>query len=307
MTRHIRTQLLQVTALIMLACSISACAHVPQNLGVGRNEQNAVGPQYNTTHVYVAPGTLGAFTDSWKVTFGGTSTAVSLVNVTPTPSETKSQLILSPVGTLSVFEFQTPVPYPFGAERTGWLVRNIDDGVLAARASGAKVVVTPFPDPIGRDAVIQFPGGINTQIYWHTTPPSYPPLATLPENRVYVSDDAASEFLSSYLGFTGGAITADDRQVDAEEIGLPGQTYRRVRISSPFGETVAMVTDGHVPFPFGRETAGYRVEDLHVTLDKARAAGATVLWGPQRSAERDSAILQFPGGYIAEIHDTVPR
>ena len=50
----------------------------------------AVGPQYDTTHV--------------------------LTDVTPTPSKTTSELVLSPVGSLSVFDYQTPIPYPFGQE-----------------------------------------------------------------------------------------------------------------------------------------------------------------------------------------------
>jgi hypothetical protein len=37
------------------------------------------------------------------------------------------------------------------------------DYVVAIRA--------PFDDPIGRDAVIQWSGGANMQLYWHTTPP----------------------------------------------------------------------------------------------------------------------------------------
>src|SRR3954454_23940094 len=131
----------------------------------------AVGPQYDTTHVYVEPGKVPALTSSWKATFGGTSTAVSVTDVTPTPSRTKSRLIFSPVGTLSVFDFQTPIPYPFGAERTGWLVTNMATGIRQARASGASVIVSPFRDPVGLDAVIQFPGGVNTQLYWHTTAP----------------------------------------------------------------------------------------------------------------------------------------
>ncbi|MGW5465365.1 hypothetical protein [Streptomyces sp. NPDC003996] len=49
---------------------------------------------------------------------------------------------------------------------------NMDSGIQQARASGASVIVAPFPDPVGRDAVIQFPGGVNTQLYWHTTPPA---------------------------------------------------------------------------------------------------------------------------------------
>jgi hypothetical protein len=38
------------------------------------------------------------------------------------------------------------------------------------------------------------------------------------------------------------------------------------------------------------------------TLGKAKTAGATVLVGPYTASGRDAAIVQFPGGYIAEIH-----
>jgi predicted enzyme related to lactoylglutathione lyase len=47
---------------------------------------------------------------------------------------------------------------------------------------------------------------------------------------------------------------------------------------------------------------GYEVRDLAETLRKAEAAGVTVLVPPFRSDGRDAAIVQFPGGYIAEIH-----
>ncbi|MFD7834745.1 hypothetical protein [Streptomyces sp. NPDC059761] len=45
-------------------------------------------------------------------------------------------------------------------------------GVRLARQSGAQLVVEPFDDPIGRDAIVQFPGGVNAQLYWHTKAPS---------------------------------------------------------------------------------------------------------------------------------------
>jgi hypothetical protein len=308
MKLHVGAPLLRVViGAVLLALPACSPAHPPQGTARPPYQQIAVGPQYDSTHVYVAPGTVDAFTASWEATFGGTHTATSVVDVTPTPSQTKSELILSPVGTLSVFDFQIPIPYPFGAERTGWLMKNFDQGVGHARASGAAVIVTPFNDPIGRDAVIEFPGGVNTQIYWHTTAPSYAPLATLPENRICVSSDAASAFLRAYATFTSGMIASDDRHADASEIGRPNQTYRRVKISSPFGDTVAMITDGHLPYPFGREITGYTVAHLDVTLAKATAAGATVLWGPYSSAARHSAIVRFPGGYIAEIHDPLSR
>src|SRR5580698_5600382 len=131
----------------------------------------AVGPQYDTTHVYVAPEDFDKFVASLLATFGGTTTKQGVFTVTPTPSKTMSQLVLTPVGSVSVFGFKTPVPYPFGVERTGYLVTNLDAAVRAAQADGADVPVSPFDDPIGRDAVIQWPGGVNMQLYWHTTPP----------------------------------------------------------------------------------------------------------------------------------------
>lgn len=147
----------------------------------------AVRPQYDTTHVYVAPADVDRFVSSFLATFGGHSTKQLAATVTPTPSSATAQLLQTPVGTVSLFGFKTPVPFPFGAERTGYLVTDIDVAIKAALATGADVLVTPFPDPIGRDAIIQWPGGVNTQIYWHTKPPSYAAFKTVPENRVYIS------------------------------------------------------------------------------------------------------------------------
>src|SRR6476620_8491157 len=93
----------------------------------------AVGPQYDSTHVYVTPDDFDRFVASFLATFGGTTTKQVVANVTPTPSSTLSQLILTPVGTISVFGYKTPVPYPFGVERTGYLVNDIDAAVSAAR------------------------------------------------------------------------------------------------------------------------------------------------------------------------------
>ena len=63
-----------------------------------------------------------------------------------------------------------------------------------------------------------------------------------------------------------------------------------------------LVTDGHLPWPYGRELTGYEVKDLPGTLAKAKASGAAVLVEPYTSDGRAAAMVQFPGGYIAEIH-----
>jgi predicted enzyme related to lactoylglutathione lyase len=267
----------------------------------------AVGPQYDTTHVYVAPEDFDRFVASLLATFGGTTTKQGVFTVTPTRSSTKSQLVLTPVGSVSVFGFKTPIPYPFGLERTGYLVTDMDEAIRAAKATGADVFVAPFNDPIGRDAIIQWPGGVNTQLYWHTTPSSYAPLQTIPENRVYVSPDRVDAFVRSFLAFSHGSVVSDDARAPGVEIGRPAETYRRVRIESKFGKLTAFVTDGHLPYPYGRELTGYEVMNLAETLTKAKAAGADVLVPPYKTDERDAVVVRFPGGYIAEIHSVAKK
>src|SRR5258705_4661028 len=156
-----------LTIAILLGSSTVAFAQAP----VTETPTVAVGPQYDTMHVYVAPDDFDRFVKSFSATFGGTTSQQGVIQVTPTPSKTMSQLVLTPAGTVSVFGFKTPIPFPFGEERTGYLVTGMDEAARLAKATGADVLVAPFADPIGRDAVIQWPGGVNTQLYWHTTPP----------------------------------------------------------------------------------------------------------------------------------------
>ncbi len=285
---------------LVLAFSVSAaCA---QARSAKATPEVAVGPQYDSTHVYVLPGDVDAFVKAFLGTFGGTSTKQVVVTVTPTASSTISQLLQTPVGTVSLFGFKTPIPYPFGAERTGYLVTDLDKAIEAAKATGADVLVDPFPDAIGRDAVIQWPGGINTQLYWHTTKPSYAPFQTVPENRVYVSPERVADFLRSFLAFSHGKIASDDPHAPGVEIGRPADTYRRIRVESLFGKLTVFVTDGHLPYPYGRELTGYEVDSLAETLEKAKSLGVTILVEPYSADGRTAAMIEFPGGYVAEIH-----
>jgi hypothetical protein len=169
-----------------------------------------------------------------------------------------------------IFAFQTPIPFPFGQERTGYLVTDMDRAIKAARAAGAKVLVQPFQDPIGIDSVIQWPGGVKMQLYWHFKPSTNPPFETIPDNRVYVARNQADNFVRSFLTFSGGRVIADDKRADA------GETYRRIRITSLFGNVQVSVIDGHLPYPFGHEVTGYEVQDLSATLKKAQAAGVKI-------------------------------
>jgi predicted enzyme related to lactoylglutathione lyase len=262
----------------------------------------AVGPQYDTTHVYIARNDFDAFAKSFVATFGGQASKVMTSTVTPTPSSTQFQSIRTPVGALSAFAFSTPIPFPFGQERTGYLVSDMDRAIKAARAAGAAIVVEPFKDPIGMDAVIEWPGGLKMQLYWHFTASTYDPFVTIPENRVYVSQDRADALVRSFTRFSNGKVTTEKRDADGTEIGCPGEVYRRIRLESAFGKMQIMVTDGHLPYPFGYETTGYEVKDLQGTLDKANSAGVKMLSAPTQVDARRSVIVGFPGGYIAEIH-----
>src|SRR6201993_3244441 len=138
---HMKRFLISVAAL----CSLVAAFAMPADSNFG------VGAQYDTTHVYVQPEDFDKFVASLVATFGGNTTKQGVFTVTPTPSKTMSQLVLTPVGTVSVFGFKTPIPYPFGAERTGYLVTDMDQAIGSAKAHNADVLVAPFPDPIGRD------------------------------------------------------------------------------------------------------------------------------------------------------------
>jgi hypothetical protein len=290
---HRRMRMMQVAAILAVAACLTP---------VAKAEPVAVGAQYGTAHVYVAAEDMDRFAASFLATFGGISSQPAVVTVTPTPSSTNWQALTTPVGLVSLFAFKTPLPYPFGQERTGYLVTDMDAAVRAAKEHGAAIVVAPFPDAIGSDAVVQWPGGVNMQLYWHRKPPSNPPLRTVPENRVYVAPEAADNFIRSFVGFADGKVVSDNGRAPGAEIGRPGDVYRRVRIETAFGKVTVLVTDGHLPYPFGRETMGYEVADLSETLTKAKTSGASVLVDSFKSDGRDAAVVQFPGGYIAEIH-----
>jgi hypothetical protein len=190
----------------------------------------AVGPQYDTTHVYIAPEEFDRFSDALVATFGGTKSQAAVINITPTPSETMWQAVFTPVGTFSVFGFKTPIPYPFGIERTGYLVSDFDAAIDSAKANHADVVVTPFPDPIGRDAIIAWPGGVYMQLYWHRTPSNYASLQTVPENRVYISPDRTDDFVRDFGAFAQAKVISDDHKAPGIEIGRPNDVYRRARM-----------------------------------------------------------------------------
>ena len=166
---------------------------------------------------------------------------------------------------------------------------------VGAQADKADVLVSPSNDPVERDAVVQWLGGVNMQLYWDTPPPSYPALKTIPENRVYVSPERADSFTCSFLEFSHGKVLkvlSDDPHASFIEI-RASDTIRQIRITSRFGLLTVFVTDGHLAYPYGREMTEYEVANLGRTLKKAKAAGATVLVEPYSFGDRRAAMAEI--------------
>jgi hypothetical protein len=294
-------------ALAFLLTGNLACAFVAEPEQASAAANVAVAPQYTTTHVYVAPEDFDGFVASIIATFGGMKSKRITFQATPTPSQTISQLVFTPVGNFSVFGYTTPIPYPFGVEAIGCLVTDMNAALAAAKTQGADVTVAVFPDPIGRDAIVEWPGGAHMQFYWHKATPDYPALQSVPETHVYVSADRAEAFVKGYVEFAQGKVSSDEKQAPGVEIGHPSEDYRRVRIESAFGKLIVFVTDGQLPYPYGREAAGFEVTDLTETLDKAKAAGATMLVAPYIADKRKVTLVRFPGGFVAEIHSPINK
>jgi hypothetical protein len=117
-----------------------------------------------------------------------------------------------------------------------------------------------------------------------------------------VSTNRVEAFLRSFLRFSHGKVVSDNPHAPGIEIGRPKESYRRIRIESTFGKLTVLVTDGHLPYPYGRETTGYEVANLPDTLAKAKAGGVEILVAPYTADQRHAAFVKFPGGYVAEIH-----
>ncbi len=119
-----------------------------------------------------------------------------------------------------------------------------------------------------------------------------------------MSADRADEFVRDFLCFSNGKVVSDDRRAPGIEIGRPAGSYRSILLESLFGKINVLVTDGHLPYPYGHELAGYEVAALSHILEKAQAAGARILVPPYSSRGRQASLIEFPGGYIAELHSS---
>ena len=101
----------------------------------------------------------------------------------------------------------------------------------AARHAGADVLVKTFPDPIGRDVVIQWPGGVDMQLYWHTTRAVLPAAADHSREPRLPLGRPGRRLHAQLPGLLRTARwSPTTRSAPGVEIGRPGDTYRRIRI-----------------------------------------------------------------------------
>src|SRR5437899_9580088 len=90
-----------IKALTLAVMLVASAATAGAQTSVSRASVPGVAPQYDTTHVYVAPDDFDRFVTSFVATFGGSTSKQGVFTVTPTPSSTMSQLMFTPVGTVS--------------------------------------------------------------------------------------------------------------------------------------------------------------------------------------------------------------
>lgn len=210
---------------VILVCSAVVTPLKVQEVGTAAKSAVAVGRQYATAHVYVASQDLDRFVQSFLATFYGSKSQPALLKITPTPSKTSREAVTTSVGVLSAFAFKTPIPYPFGSERTGYLVTDMDAAVKSAIAHGADLQVAAFPDVIGSDALIEWPGGVRTQLFWHTTLPKVLPLKSIPESLAYFSPVRGDVLIRDFLAFAQGNVISDEADAPGFAIGRVVGTY----------------------------------------------------------------------------------
>src|SRR5262245_21427066 len=112
-----KMRVINALALAILLLATAGGTSLAQDKSADATASIAVGAQYDTAHVYVAPADLDRFSDSLIATFGGTKSQQATLTVTPTPSKTMWRAVFTPVCPLSGFGFTKTIPCTFDPER----------------------------------------------------------------------------------------------------------------------------------------------------------------------------------------------
>ena len=89
-------RVINALALATLLLATAGGTSMAQDKPADATASVAVGPQYDTAHVYVAPEDVDRFSDSVIATFGGIKSQQAALTITPTPSKTMWQAVFTP-------------------------------------------------------------------------------------------------------------------------------------------------------------------------------------------------------------------
>jgi hypothetical protein len=110
---------LYAALVLALTLALSACSATPEQSPTTTRENTttlSLGSAFRTFHAYARPGTAAALVKSWLGTFGGSALPPVTTDLTLLPSKAEATMVFSSVAALSVYDFTTPIPFPFGQE-----------------------------------------------------------------------------------------------------------------------------------------------------------------------------------------------
>lgn len=259
------------------------------------------GKQYALPHVFVNPDSLQTLINQLTAVFDGTADPISDVNLAPVPSEMHFSDVFTAIGAFSAQAYKdSKPPYPMGQESVGVAVKNMDAAVSKAQAHGVKILARW--EVVGnQEAMTEWVDGLRIQFYAYAG--SAPEMAireSVSNTRYILTPTAAHSFISAFIAVTGGVIVRDGHR-PGEEIGLPGEHFRRVQLSSSAGLfNVVILTDdqkARLAAPWREIKTDFEVDDLAKRVALAKANQVAILAQSDRSA-----VLGFTGGYVIELH-----
>lgn len=265
------------------------------------------GKQYALPHVFVKPEQLPTFINELTAVFDGTADPISDINLAPVPSEMQFSDVFTAIGAFSAQAYKDAnPPYPMGQESVGVAVRDMDAAVRAAERHGVKILARW--EVVGnQEAMTEWLDGLRIQFYAYAgTPPDIAIRESVSNTRYYLTPRAAETFIRAFLAVTGGKITGEGHCA-GEEIGLPGESFRRVWLSSSAGLfNVIILSDAQkarLASPWRDIKTDFEVSDLDKVIALAQANQVRVRVAPAPGDVRHPrAVLEFTGGYVIALH-----
>ncbi|AIR01662.1 hypothetical protein QDZ74_003619 [Pluralibacter gergoviae] len=264
------------------------------------------GKQYALPHVFVNPDQLQTFINQMTAVFDGTADPISDINLATVPAEMQFSDIYTAIGAFSAQAYKDgKPPYPMGQESVGVAVRDMDNAVRVAEEHGVKILAR-WEVMGNQEAMTEWLDGLRIQFYAYAgTPPEIAVRESVSNTRYYLTPRAAERFIKTFLAVTDGRIVGDARHA-GEEVGLPGESFRRVWLASSAGLfNVIILSDAQrarLASPWRDIKTDFVVDDLAKVIALAQASQVSVLVPPEAGHSRHPrAVLEFTGGYVIAL------